>query len=237
METWAIALPILPGKTDLIARAMPTRLRAHAAEYERSRQRAGGTFEQIFVMHAPTGDVAVYYEEADRGFGEALGALVASDAPIDRWVLDTLKEAHGVDLRQPPAGPPPEILYGWDAPGAPRGRGLAFAAPIRPGKTDALRRFFAEALGPRREEFARSRMALGLTAERAYLLRSPQGDLLCVYLAGADPVAANAGFARSTAPYDVWFKEQCAEIFPVDFSQPLPPIEQIWAWDRIGVMP
>jgi hypothetical protein len=235
MHSWAVALPILPGKTDVVAHELPAHFRAHGEEYERSRRRIGMAREQCHVMPTPTGDVAVYYEEADRGFGEALGALVASDLPIDRWFLDKLADAHGVDFREPSGAPPPELLYDWSRSGTPRGRGLAFAAPLLPGRTDDLRRFFAEALGPRRGEFERARQAVGLTTERTYLLRSPQGDAVCVYLEGPDPVGANAAFARSTSRYDVWFKQRLAGLFPIDFGQPLPPIQLAWAWERTGV--
>ena len=54
--------------------------------------------------------------------------------------------------------------------------------------------------------------------------------MISVYLEGADPKDANVRFAASTSPFDVWFKEQCARIFPpfVDFSQPVQGITEIF---------
>ena len=59
---------------------------------------------------------------------------------------------------------------------------------------------------------------------------TPMGDFVCAYLEGNDPVEGNRRFAASTRPYDVWFKDQLKALFPpdIDFSQPLPPIKQIF---------
>ena len=39
---------------------------------------------------------------------------------------------------------------------------------------------------------------------------------------------------RALEPFDVWFKEQLATLFPpeVDLSQPVPGVQQIWDWQR-----
>jgi len=69
------------------------------------------------------------------------------------------------------------------------------------------------------------------------LNQTPDGDILCVYLEGNDPVEGNRGFAASQRPYDVWFKQQLVGLVPpqIDFSQPVPPVEQIWDWHRASV--
>jgi hypothetical protein len=62
------------------------------------------------------------------------------------------------------------------------------------------------------------------------LLGTPMGPIVTVYVEGADPEASNVKFAASTAPFDVWFKEQLGTIFPpeIDFNQPAPAGREIF---------
>jgi hypothetical protein len=100
---------------------------------------------------------------------------------------------------------------------------LAFALPLTPGKTEEWRQWSAEMLGPRRAEYEASRRRLGITVERAYLQRTPQGDWNIVYLEGPDIAKAFAGLAASQNPFDVWFRERAKDLFSgLDLSQPLP---------------
>lgn len=99
---------------------------------------------------------------------------------------------------------------------------LAFAAPILPGKTEDGKRFAKEIAGPRYKEMTESRKALGQTRETVWIQPTPMGDLLVVYLEGADSVRANQQFAASQSPFDLWFKQQAQNFTGVDFKQPLP---------------
>jgi len=229
---FAIVVPVLPGKD---ARSVPLVMRDRMAEYEQSRARAGITMERAYEQPTPMGTFAVGYLESDHDFAETMGAIASSDLPVDRAFMDALKDVHGFDFTAPPPGPPPELLGDWSDPQvSQRKRGLAFCAPLVPGRTEAGRAFINEAFTTRRDELTESRRALGQNREVVIVNSTPQGDVACVYVEGDDPVEANRRFAASTAAYDVWFKEQLATLFPpeVDFSQPVPPVEQIWDWHR-----
>jgi uncharacterized protein DUF6176 len=106
---------------------------------------------------------------------------------------------------------------------------LAFALPLTPGKTEEWKRWSAEMLGPRRAEYEASRRRLGITVERAYLQRTPQGDWNIVYLEGPDIAQAFAGLAASQEPFDVWFRERAKDLFSgLDLSQPPPgPLSEL----------
>jgi hypothetical protein len=93
--------------------------------------------------------------------------------------------------------------------------------PVPQGLEDHARRF-AEEVSDRFDEFRRSRRRLGVTRERGWLQRTPQGNLFTLLLEGDDPVDANRRFAASQDPFDVWFKERAGGIFGADFSQPIP---------------
>ena len=232
MPSVGLVFPVLPGKESL-AREVGAQLKERRDEYERSRRRGGVTLERAYLQKNPDGSALIIaYLDTERGFGEAMGALLSSDIALDRYFIDKNKEATGIDFRAGPAGPDPELVGQWVASGATgRAKGFAFAAPLQPGKTEAARRFSREAYVTRRAEMTASRAATGLTREEVFLNQTPAGDVVVVYLEGNDPVDANRQFAASNAPFDRWFKDQCKEIFPafINFDQPVPRNEEIFS--------
>lgn len=232
MGKTATAAPVLPGQDPReVARLFTSRM----DEYRESRERAGITLERAFLMPTPMGDFIIAYVESEGDTNQAMMSIVQSDLPIDRDFTAALQRIHGIDFSQAPAGPPPEIVGDWSDPEVTERRtGLAFVAPLIPGTTDLGREIAHEAFVTRRAELTESRRALGESVETVVVNSTPMGDLCCVYIEGQDPVEGNRGFAASTRPYDVWFKEQLTRIFPpaVDFSQPVPPIEQVWDYVR-----
>lgn len=235
MARFAFAVPVLPGKD---ARSVSKVFEGRKAEYEQSRARTGVTMERAYEMQTPMGTFVIAYIESERGFAETMGMLPTSDLAIDRDFAAALQDVHGMDTTQPPPGPPPETVAEWQDPQVKERRpGIAFLAPIAPGRTEAARAFAREAWQTRKDDYVASRRALGVNVEVVTLNQTPQGDIICVYLEGADPVQANRAFAASQTPYDRWFKDQLKSIFPpeIDFDQPVPPVSTIWDWHRATV--
>jgi hypothetical protein len=227
MAKIAFALPELPGKD---AHSVPAYLRENIQAYEASRQRAGITMERAYLMPTPMGNMVVGYIEMA---GEPAGLFerFATGDTFERGFVNHLREAHGLDTSMPL--PVPEIVGDWSDPAvSTRKRGVAFAAPLKPGQADAGRDFARAAYDTRRDEFAASRQAVGATRETVFLARTPAGEMIYGYIEGDDPAGANRGFAASQSPFDTWFKAECRNIFidDVDFNQPLPPIETLWDW-------
>ena len=226
-----LPFPVVPGKAEADIRRIPERLKSDPEGYRESRRRGGVTMERAFWQHTPMGDFVVVYFETSGPLANVLAAPAQSDLDIDRFFVAAVKDLHGVDLTQMQAGPPLETVGEWFDPlVSERRRGYAFCAPLAPGKTEEGRAFAREAFVTRIDEFTASRRALGECGEVVTLISTPQGDVISVYLEGADPKDANVRFAASTSPFDVWFKEQCARIFPpfVDFSQPVQGITEIF---------
>ncbi|TMF14607.1 MAG: hypothetical protein E6I33_08890 [Chloroflexi bacterium] len=231
MVRFAMPFPVVPGKTEADVRRVADRLMSDPEAYRESRRRGGVTMERAYLQETPMGNFLVGYFETSRSLQEALTAPVHSDLDIDRFFVAAVKEVHGVDLTQLPPNPPVETVGEWfDPTVSERRRGYAFCAPLAPGKTEEGRAFAREAFVTRLQELTASRRALGECGEVVSLTATPQGDVISVYLEGADPKDANVRFAASTSPFDVWFKEQCARIFPpfVDFSQPVQGITEIF---------
>jgi len=87
----------------------------------------------------------------------------------------------------------------------------ALAMPILPGKTEALRRFTQEVLGPRKREWDDLQRRQGVTHERYYLQASPEGDLLLVTGEGAfTPLSEVLDVAGN--PFDRWFVDQMQDV-------------------------
>jgi hypothetical protein len=205
------------------------------SEYEEAHRKAGMTMERGYVMPTPMGDFYLLYLETKGDFGQAMQDFVMS-GDFARTAMGKFGEASGIDFTQPPPGPPPELVWNYvDSALTERKKGLAFCAPpLAPDKEAELRAFFDEATA-RRSELEESRRASGHTRDQAWLNQTPMGAVCCVYLEGDDPAGGNAIFAASKRPYDLWFKEQASAIFGIDFSQPLPPIEEVWDWSEAKV--
>ncbi len=234
MSSFGLVFPVLPGNQSVI-REVGSQMKERRAEYTQSRRRGGITFERAYLQNNPDGtSLTVAYLEADRSFSEAMKELLSSDIPLDRYFIEKNKEATGIDFGAGTLGPEPELVGEWVALDASRrGKGLAFAAPLQPGKTDAARQFATEAYVTRRTEMAESRSAKGLIREAIFVNQTPAGDVVVVYLEGNDPVDGNRQFAASNTSFDRWFKDRCKEVFApfVNFDQPVPQNEEIFSSD------
>ena len=225
----ALAFPVLPGKdANQVARA----LKADPAGYAESRRTLGITMERAYEMVTPMGTFLVVYFEGDRTFEETSADVARSNHPVDLAFVAAVKEVHGVDITQPPPGPPAELLADYvDDTVSSRKRGLAFCVPVMPGADEIGRAFTKEAYTTRRDELTASRRAFGVTRESVTLITAPDGSqIAAIYFEADHPVAANSRFAESTSEFDVWFKNQCKRIFipDVDFNVPLPPINEVF---------
>jgi hypothetical protein len=191
----------------------------------------GATLERMYVQETPMGTITIAYMESERAFAENARLFASSDLQIDSRYVELVEEVHGVDLRRPRDGGPPETVGAWTDPKVTtRRKGLAFIAPLLPGKLDEGRAFAREAFEKRVAELTASRRALAENVEVISLVPNPTGDFCCVYLEGTDPVESNRRFAGSTRPYDVWFRDRLKQLFPpgVEFDRPLPPIFEVF---------
>ena len=229
MNRVGLVFPVVPGKTEADIRPIAERFNAEPEAYFESRRRAGVTLERAYWQHTPMGDFVVAYAESERSVPEVIGAYARGATEIDRFFAATVREVHGVDITQPPAGPAPETVGEWVDPAVnQRRRGMAFCAPLIPEQEERGRAWAKATFGD--EEMTRSRRALGQNVEVVTLNYTPQGPVAAVYLEGTDPFEGNRTFAASTDPFDVRFKEELRVLFPpfIDFDQPVPGVTEIF---------
>jgi hypothetical protein len=98
---------------------------------------------------------------------------------------------------------------------------FAIAVPILPGKTEHWQRFASELTGARSADFKASRKKLEVR-ERAFLQKTPQGDLVVVTLEGNDPVGAFQKLALAKDAFTQWFVQSVMEIHGIDLNAPPP---------------
>lgn len=231
MERTVLAFPVKPGASIEEIESISNMFKSRPDEYRESRDRLGVSLERAYHQPTPMGDFVVVYAESETSAADVAAKTASSDLPFDRDFARLAKEVHGVDITAPPQGAPPETVGVWTDPDmSGRGRGFAFCAPALPGTDDAGRAFSREAFITRRDEMTASRRAFSQVVEVVTLLNTPMGSILGIYLEGDDPVESNRLFAASDAPFDRWFKDQLATLFPpqVDFNKPVPPVREMF---------
>jgi len=104
----AMAIPILPGKTEQFRRIIEEERGRWHKDYVASRQRLG-VRERVFLQSTPMGDLVIVTLEGDDP-ARAFQGLATGDDDYTRWFVQQVKEVHGVDLTQPLPGPLPELV-------------------------------------------------------------------------------------------------------------------------------
>ena len=99
---------------------------------------------------------------------------------------------------------------------------LAFAFPLRAGKTEEWRAWVREILGPRRSEYEAFSRRVGLRRQRAYLQHTPQGDQAIIYLEGEDLERTFQHLRTAQDPFTVWMRQRTQDLFGVDLTQTEP---------------
>lgn len=96
------------------------------------------------------------------------------------------------------------------------------AVPALPGKEDLATKHSIEEIRRRMPEYEQSRGRAGITVERVYLQRNPDGsNLFVVYVEAAGGMADAIGtFTTSGSDFDRWFLDVNQEISGIDFRQP-----------------
>jgi hypothetical protein len=77
-----------------------------------------------------------------------------------------------------------------------------------------------EIVGPRRSEYEAFSRQLGLSAQRAYLQHTPQGDQAIIYLEGEDLQRTFQHLRTAQDPFAVWVRQRTKDLFDgVDLTQ------------------
>ena len=119
MSGIVLTFPILAGKVEAWRRFCQELSGSRRQMYEASRQQLGITFERLALVETAFGSTAVTTLEA-LDVNRALGQIIASNLPFDRWYRERLQELHGVNLagyeqfaQEAPLPHNQELLFEW----------------------------------------------------------------------------------------------------------------------------
>lgn len=112
-KLFAMAAPILPGKTAQFKKFANTLRTTRYDEFAASRKRLK-VHERAFLQSTPKGDFVIITLEGEdpqgafRKFGEGNDAFT-------KWFVQEVKEIHGMDLNNLPKDPLPELAVDSEA--------------------------------------------------------------------------------------------------------------------------
>ena len=107
------SLPVQPGRAETWRRFCQELAGACSREYTASRRRLGIVRERAWLMQTSQAEIVILYIEAAEPL-LLLPMLSASAHPFDRWLVQQLRELHGLDARQLARECLPELVFGWD---------------------------------------------------------------------------------------------------------------------------
>ena len=113
MALFAIAVPIVPGKTEATRAFTKELMGQRHDDFKKSRQRIGAR-ERTFLQTTPHGDFVIVTLEGDNP-QQALSRFGEAKDEFTDWFVEKVKELHGVDLRNLPDMPLPELVADSEA--------------------------------------------------------------------------------------------------------------------------
>ena len=112
MQIYCGAMPILPGKKDVLMQFMKDITGPMKKDFERSEKHLGVRKEAWFLQSNPDGDWLIVYMEAN-DVAKAFGDFAVSKDPFEVLARNTMKEFTGIDFAIPMKGPPPAQLFSY----------------------------------------------------------------------------------------------------------------------------
>jgi hypothetical protein len=107
-KLFAMAVPILPGKTEHWRKFIKELKGDRHDDYAASRKRLN-VHERTFFQQTPMGDLVIVTLEGSDPEG-AFKNFASGKDDFTRWFVKEVKEIHGIDLNNPPQGAMSELV-------------------------------------------------------------------------------------------------------------------------------
>lgn len=104
----AIAIPILPGKTEQWKTFSNELKNRYKKEFNESRKKVG-VYERTFLQSTPMGDMVLVTLEGENP-QDAFQKFGQGTDEFTKWFVKQAKDIHGIDLTQKPASALPELI-------------------------------------------------------------------------------------------------------------------------------
>lgn len=107
-KLFAIAVPVLPGKTEQWKKFSNDLKTTYNKEFKASRKKLG-VQERTFLQSTPQGDLIIVTLEGTNP-EKAFAEFGKGTDDFTKWFVAQAKEIHGIDLTQKPEGTLPELV-------------------------------------------------------------------------------------------------------------------------------
>jgi len=114
MGTFAFAVPILPGKSEVWRRCLQELQGSRRSEYAGFRQRLGITRELVYLQQMPPREIVIVHLEVDDP-EQVISHLATAEFSFDRWFKRQVLEILGLDLSRPLLEASKELIFTWPA--------------------------------------------------------------------------------------------------------------------------
>jgi hypothetical protein len=107
-KLFAIAIPVLPGKTEQFKKFTNELKTTYKKEFSESRKKIG-VQERTFFQSTPMGDLIIVTLEG-KAPEKAFAEFGKGTDEFSKWFIAQAKEIHGLDLTQKPVNQLPELI-------------------------------------------------------------------------------------------------------------------------------
>jgi hypothetical protein len=97
---------------------------------------------------------------------------------------------------------------------------ICLTIPILAGRGQAARSFMGDLEDSQRDAYAESEQRIGIEKELWFISDLGEQELLVAYMESGDFGRAFEQFVASREPFDLWFKEQLANVSGLDLNDP-----------------
>jgi hypothetical protein len=97
---------------------------------------------------------------------------------------------------------------------------ICLTIPILAGEGEAARGFMGELEGSQHDSYAESEQRIGIDKELWFISDLGEQELLVAYMESGDFGRAFEQFVASRDSFDLWFKEQLANVTGLDLNDP-----------------
>jgi hypothetical protein len=214
----AAVFPIIKGK-EADWRKFLDELKGKRYNEYRELRKKQGIHELVFLQKTPMGEMVIVTAEGndpEKAF-EDFGKLNDETA---KWMIEKIKDTHGVDMSKPMPGPMPKLAV--DSKNEMKsGRMIAMAVPVTNGREHDFQKFVDDFNGRWYNDFTESRKRLKVH-ERVFHQVTPMGELAIVTLQGDNPEESFSKFSKGNDDFTRWFVKNVKENHDYDLTQPPP---------------
>lgn len=228
---YCFVVPILPDKVTDARDFWSDVSTKNATSLDQYMRSIGQTRLVEDIQTLPRGTYLVTYVREKSGIGPTFSENRLLGTPMAKYVRDAFMKFTRFDFTARANAPQVEKLWGWEDPSAKSPANVAaFAIPIKPGKANDVRKFYADLQKKMGDEVPHLRYQT-ISRDEAFLQHRPEGDYLVQYIESAEPIdvvmqkAIGAG-----TPIADYIKNGLAGFSDLDTSDPAPKVDLVYDW-------